>query len=325
MLSGVLNDFSLNRKEYFNEAYKNSVFLKDLKANNYKMNLYIPDYYSYANGEVLTEYASNTAYANGYVVTNTSGLIRRMIFLSAYFWAPVAYKSEKISTGSFHVVGNYVSDKPMYTIEDNSDPEFYQLLTTEGLTANEQQKQFTFLQLRGCHPPFSMNENCEYAPSSGTTSLQQTTGVFKIIKEYLRQMKELGIYENSTIIITGDHSGSDAWSREISEYDRPMNTALLVKPKGAHSTKTVLSKAPVSQENLQAEIIKSANIQTDNDYGKAYSDISENDTIVRNHYFISTTGGKRKDELVTYEITGDSTDLSNWKVVSREFIGSIYD
>lgn len=325
MLSGTLNDFSLNRKGYFAQAYGNSPLFKDLKSNDYKMNLYLPTYYAYDNADVFTEYAANTSPANGYKVTDKAGLVRRMIFLSSYFWAPVAFKSEKISTSSFHEVGTHISDKKIYTVENSSDPDFYKRLTSEGLSANEEQNVFTFFHLRGCHPPFAMNENCEEVSSGSVTSLQQTTGCFNIIKEYIRQMKALGIYENSTIIITGDHSGSYAWKANLTEYEQPMCTALLVKQKGAHGTAFKTSNAPVSQENFLAEIIKSADIRTSTDYGKAYSDIKETDSVVRHHYFITSTGGKRQDEVVTYEIAGNSTNFDNWNLVSREHIGSIYD
>ncbi len=207
MLSGKLNDFSLNRKQFFAQAYENSPFLNDLKENDYSVNLYLPNYYGYDNADVLSEYASNISLANGFKVTEKSTLIKRMFFLSSYFWMPEFKKSQKVSSSYFQETGTYISDKPMYTMEPGSDPDFYTKLTTEGLSANESGKVFTFLQLRGCHPPFAMNENCEQVSSGSATSLQQTTGAFKIIKEYINQMKALGIYENSTIIITGDHSG----------------------------------------------------------------------------------------------------------------------
>ena len=138
-------------------------------------------------------------------------------------------------------------------------------------------------------------------------------------------MKTLGIYENSTIIITGDHAGPHAWTNDLTEYAQAMNTALLVKPKGAQGTKLAVSDAPVSQENFIAEIVKSANILTTQDYGKAYSDIAQEENITRTHYFITFTGSKRKDELVTYEIKGDGTNIDNWTIVERQEIGSIYD
>ncbi len=325
MLSGKLNDFSLNRKDFFAQAYGSSPFLGDLKENDYKVNLYLPNYYGYDNASVFSDYADNVSQANGFKVTEKSMLIKKMFFLSSYFWMPEFKKSQKVSSSYFQEVGTYISDKPMYTMEPHSDPDFYTKLTTEGLSANENGKVFTFLQLRGCHPPFAMNENCEQVSSGSVTSLQQTTGAFKIVKEYINQMKSLGIYENSTIIITGDHAGDHAWTNNLTEYTQPMNTALLVKPKGAEGTPFTISKAPVSQENFLAEIVKSASIKTEYNYGKAYSDISENDNITRNHYFITFTGSKRKDELVTYEITGSGTDLNNWKVIDRKEVGSIYD
>lgn len=325
MLSGKLNDFSLNRGQFFAQAYGSSPLLQDLKENDYNVNLYLPNYYGYDNANVFFGYADNVSQANGFKVTEKSMLIKRMFFLSSYFWMPEFKKSQKVSSSYFQETGTYISDKPMYTMEPGSDPDFYTRLTTEGLSANEDGKVFTFLQLRGCHPPFAMNENCQQVSTGSVTSLQQTTGAFKIIKEYIDQMKALGIYKNSTIIITGDHAGPHAWTNDLTEYKQAMNTALLVKPKGADDTPFKTSKAPVSQENFLAEIVKSANLKTEHEYGKAYSDISEDANITRNHYFITFTGSKRKDELVTYEVTGDGTDINNWKIVDRKEVGSIYD
>lgn len=325
MLTGVHNDFSLNRKEYFSSAYGDAQFLDDLKANGYKINLYIPLYYGYDNADVLLEYADNTSVAEGYEITNPKKLSYRMFSLSSYFWLPEIIKSKIISTSSFQELGAYISDDTMHNIDNSHDPEFYNQLLTQKLSADEEQKVFTFLHIRGCHPPFAMNEDCEQVRANSVSSLQQTTGSFKILKEYIRQMKELGIYENSTIIITGDHAGDDGWEN-VSGYSHAMNTALLVKEKGAAGTKLVTSNAPVSQDNLQAEIVKSAGLTTSHDYGKAYSDIVENDeTVIRTHYFLRYTRSARRDEVVTYEIKGDGRKFENWKEVSRQDVGSIYD
>ena len=88
MLSGTVNDFSLSRKQYLENAYGDSVFLSDLVENDYTVNLYLPDYYGYDNADVLLDYADNTSEANGFKVTQKATLIKRMFYLSSYFWNP---------------------------------------------------------------------------------------------------------------------------------------------------------------------------------------------------------------------------------------------
>ena len=48
-----------------------------------------------------------------------------------------------------------------------------------------------------------INENAEYVEEATLT--QALRGDFKIIKTYIEQLKELGIYDNTTIIVTADH------------------------------------------------------------------------------------------------------------------------
>ena len=59
MLTGVENDFSQNREDYFRYAYGNSEFLNVLKKNNYKIKIYTDDYYGYIDASVMGRYASN--------------------------------------------------------------------------------------------------------------------------------------------------------------------------------------------------------------------------------------------------------------------------
>ena len=324
ILTGMTTDFSLTRDEYFSEAYKNSQLFKDLKSNDYKINLYMPNYYAYNNADVFLDVAENISLAEGYEITHPVKLGTSMFLLSSYFWLPDAAKSQTIAASSFHESGEYISDAPMYYIDKSCDPDFYSQLTSQGLSLTDDKNVFSFIQLRGCHPPYAMNENCEEVSSRDTSSVQQTEGVFKIIKEYIRQMKELGIYDDATIIITGDHAGDDGWEN-VESYDHAMNTALLVKEKGSRNTGVSTSNAPVSQENFLAEIVKSAGLETDYDYGLSYSEIGENEENVRTHYFLRYTVSQKQDEVITYEITGDGRNFENWKEVDRYDVGYIYE
>lgn len=325
MLTGKTTDFSLSRTDYFEEAYTDAVLLKDLKTNGYKINLFMPIYYGYDNADVFAEYADNVALAEGYRIPSYMTLTKRMLLLSSYFWAPQALKSNAVSARSLSSVGSFICEEEIYSVDDNSDPAFYKELLSDGLNSDSDKKVFTFMHLRGCHPPFTMNENCEQDSSGNVTSLQQTTGAFKIVKEYINQLKELGVYENSTIIITGDHSGAEGWE-STDYYSHSMNTALLVKPKGESGTAFKTSNAQVSQENLLAEIVKSAELETDYDYGKAYSDITENETTTRTHYLMRQENlAGRQYELVTYNITGNGRNFDNWKIVDTKDFEGLYD
>ena len=56
----------------------------------------------------------------------------------------------------------------------------------------------------------------------------QMKACFKIVYDFLDQMKALGVYEDSTIIILGDHGKS----MDKTNLDYAVRTGLFVKPKG---------------------------------------------------------------------------------------------
>lgn len=321
MISGMNTDFSLSRKEYFKEAYSTSPLLKDLKNNDYKINLYTPSFHGYDNADVFEGKVDNVCLSEGSRVTSQTGFYKRMLLLSSYFWLPDFMKSESISANTFNEVVTLEGDSPKYNVTNDTDARIYEELLQNGLTTQDEQNNFTFLHIRGCHSPYAMDENCKVQKAGSVTHLQQTRGAFRVVCEYLRQMKELGIYKDATIIITGDHADLKA---DSDTYTEPMLTALLVKNKGEDSTPLKTSKAPVSQANLHASVVKGSQLTTSHDYGKAYDEIAEGEAVTRTHYFQLHTGSERKDKNITYKITGDGTLFANWEIISENEIGYTY-
>ncbi len=320
MLTGVENDFS-SRTGYFTKAYSSSTFLRDIKENGYKINLYIPTYYTYDNAKVFAGRVANTSDAQGYSVDNHFALLGKMFELSSYFWAPEMLKSSTISSDAFNSVVSLNGDSPKYEMTQTSDAEIYDSFQKEGLSTQSKEGTFTFLHLRGCHSPFTIDEECNIKAGDNYHSLAQTTGMFKFITEYLQALKDKGLYDDATIIITGDHA---ALNDDKKLYTDQNLTALLVKEKGQSGTPLKTSYAQVSQDNLHATIVKSAGVKTDTDYGRAYSEVPEGENVERTHYFQIYTGNAREDENITYTITGPGSDFKNWKITNREDIGSIY-
>ena len=321
MLTGIHTDFSTSRGEYFDKAYSESVFLKDLVKNDYKVNLFIPYYYTYENADVLKDIAANVAEGGSYQVVAPKLFLKNMIELSTYFWLPDAFKSQTISSNSFTSIVTLDGDKPGYIMDQTSDPEVYKDLLSQGLTTQNRQNTFTVLHLRGAHAPYTMDENSNPVEKNSVSSIQQTEGCFKIVCEYMEQMKAIGVYDDATIIITGDHG-------EMEENQLPLPdeflTALLVKTKGSGTAELTYSQAPVSQNNLHAEIVKSEGITTSHDYGDAYSDVPEDAVLTRNHYFQTWFGNGKKNESYVYEITGSGLDFDNWKIISQETVDPIF-
>ncbi len=319
MISGVDNDFSLTASEYFNKAYTQSDFLKDLQKNNYKIKIYTQSYYCYREGTPFIGLADNISLSRGYTITSTGELVKNLVKLSAYRYAPNAFKSSiKISTSSFDSIAVRDGTAPQYVADD---PDTCGQILKNGLSFDGEGDSYIFLHLNGAHSPYNMDENAER--SSDANADGQIRGCFKMIKFYLSQLKELGVYDDATIIITGDHPRS----RDDGKLPwQPRLTSLFVKPTGA-SGALKHSTAQVSQENLIPTLVKSAGIKTDNDYGKSYFEVPEGQDFVRYHKFQLSPAKGSSDpvKIVTYKVSGKGTDFENWEEYSTlELPGSLY-
>ena len=319
LVTGVNQDFSESRTKYLNHAFEDSTFIKDLKNNNYKVNLFLSEYYSYNDIEGLADLVDNFYRPKDKTdiqIASKSELAKTMFKTGAYFWAPEIFKADDVSTRTINQqvqrAGEYVLD----------DPKLYEEFTKSGLYTQDEKGTFTFLHMRGCHSPFNMDENCQYTgeeTNNLSEGYKQFEGCFKFVTEYIDQLKELGLYEDATIIITGDHG---ALKSDRNLYDDKILTALLVKESGKSGTPLVTSDVPVSQENFIPTIVKSAGIETDVDYGKAYSEETKSADKVREHYFQSAPYATSKNYY--YQIQGSGKNFNNWNIVSEEEIGSLY-
>lgn len=135
---------------------------------------------------------------------------------------------------------------------------------------------------------------------SGTS---QRRGALKIVYEYLRQLKELGKYDDALIIITTDH-GITASSDEDGNMTEISLPILFVKEPGETRDEMIVSSAPVSHADILATIRRQLGINTSD---KALKDISEQDDRIR---YMKVS---RSDEFEKYEINGDARDIENWR------------
>jgi len=320
MLTGIENDFSGTREEYFEKAYGDATFLDDMVAGGYDVNIYSSNWYVYSDANKMGDIQNAVDAGDSAVLNDPMGLLSAMISYSAYNYCPDVLKySIGISSRTFTGFASQDTEEEMYVIDD---AKVYADFTKQGVS-EKNKNNFTFLHLRGCHSPYNVDENCVNVGDGNSDLVRQTTGVFKFIREYIAELKAAGAYEDATIIITGDHANPVSDRKDV---EAPRLTALLVKEKGQAGTDFTESEAPVCQENFIPTIIKSTGVTPSVDYGRAYSDISEDEIITRKYLFERDVriNDETADEIVEYEITGSAKDFSNWKIKERHEIGYLY-
>ncbi len=173
----------------------------------------------------------------------------------------------------------------------NVDSEFDRALN---LSLNENSgKCFVYQHLEGPHPP------CEDYVGESRYCLE-------IFKKYLNQMKELGVYDNSVIIIAADHGVHDGV--DDIPYPTPATPMFMVKRKQETHDHIVLSGKPLYYRDFQATVLKYAGLYREEDlklFGKTIDDYSENELRTR----VWFDGNFENDEIRKYTYRGDTKEL----------------
>ena len=203
--------------------------------------------------------------------------------------------------------------------------DIYNYITQSGLHIAENEKSYSFIHLSGTHPPQLYDESFNPLPEDSSLVANSTHGMklsFKIINYYIDEMKRLGVYDNATIIITGDHCSIG------SDYDVPLRyahvTPLFVKPASTADGKLQVSSAPVTHEDVFPTILKSENVTGASDFGKTVFDIPTDEVRERFYYFQKLNTYTNYD-MVVFAINGKAADYGNWEIRDRYSLGkSIY-
>ena len=139
-----------------------------------------------------------------------------------------------------------------------------------------------------------------------------------MVGQYLERMKQLGVYDDATIIVTGDHGTWWLTNDELTSASCPI---LLVKPaakSGGDPAKPLVSSvAPVSHSDILGTIRASAGLGdgAGPEDDTTVFDFTANDINTRTRYYYTTNTVTRKEvAIVEYAITGDAGSIKNWKL-----------
>ena len=318
ILTGVETDFSMSHDDYMTHAYENSQHLQDIKQQGFDINIYTDDYYCYDDAGVMDSYAENVSGKVSYRIVQSASLAIDMIRLSLYRYLPFCAQGlvGNISTPTFD---KYVEYDMTYDIFSTDMAKTYGVMTEDAFTLRESDKGYSFIHIDGCHMSTIYDSDFNLLPEGDPDSLSWSTEnvmtqSFKIISRYLSEMKRLGVYENATIIITGDHARIRS---DTKEPDDAYVTALLVKPAGVSEGETVNNYAQLDVDNVLATIKEASGIATD---VPTVYEVPENEEQERYLMFqraFKNESGKTVYENILYKICGNGKDFANWTIVER--------
>ena len=307
---------------YVDGRWEKGSFISDVANDaNYSVSLYADCLYT--GKSLYGDMTDNIhpAADKGVDVWATIGILSKVSLYRNAPWAAKSafwYYTDDMNQAVLGIGSGETSDYDTpYVIDDGA---YYDELKSRGLSVSDEQDKagaLKVIHLNGSHVPFVYDENMD-VPEGGSTMEQQTRGVFRIVEQYLDDLKELGVYDDSTIIITADHGywGSTLHGESAPTTDdlnHPISPVCLVKPAGARGEYQV-SEAPVSHADFQPTVLKAMGDEADAASfgdGTSYFDVS--DTAQRLRYFVMERyDGVHETTMDQYVVDGDALDFSNW-------------
>ncbi len=304
--------YDIPYEEYMENGWEDNYYIEDMVKAGYTPRLYTRAMFTNPDVEYMSQYCYN--YQEAKRAVDYVELEKQMLLLSAYRTTPVALKSF-FETDTTELNSAFALENSNQI--SNSDPKFYKGLTTTGLSINDEicgeNGTFTYYHFYGVHSPYITDENC--TRPGGKTSIEQATrGALTNINEFLRQLKELGIYDSATIFVTTDHG----YTGRLIELDRERTITMFYKPANSRG-EIVINESPQELVNVRATVMKAMGVENYTDYGTPVDEVKENDQSVRYFYMCGADEDitMREYNLITYKITGDARDFSHWEIVDK--------
>lgn len=305
LLSGTEYDPMQKYEDYIKEVWEENKLFSELEKNGFNSRIYSsPDSMAgMPEGFVpnFVERIENDIDKKEFMI--------RLMEISCFQLAPMNMKRLFwISTDDIKKTINTSDD-----IFSVSDADFYgSLIRNNGLNT-KYVKTFRLYHLEGIHPPFEFDDNLNYVEHDSVTELQVIRGIAGGITNYIQYMKDKGIYDNSMIVVVGDHG------RHI-HGNTKANPALLIKmPFETHDFQT--NSTPVAFRNLYATLIHSVS-NGQNGMGASLSDISTDSDVERLHTMdrdamygmdkLAFYADKEFGRFIIYDTEGSTESFSEW-------------
>ncbi len=314
--------FEYPKREYVNKAYDECDFWSKLKASGYNWYLYVIDDENV--GQSVKEEASN--YSEKATIVrekfSTLGCLEAILHVGGYRLFPLSFKTfESYTAESLEdmIIKERVWDRQRYAEDDTG---YFRMLKKVGLKVSNESKAFKYIHLKGAHAPYNMDREGNKITNRIVNPMEQYMGSMNYVYKYISELKRLGLFDNSLIIVTADH-GENFTNEELPEETNPI---LFIKPMGEND------REPVKENNCRASLEDILAVMS-YEMGINYSDgiginiLNENEDSteerIRFHYYSVVQNGEQIGAL-KYVIDGDSNVFSNWKKTDEILKYSFY-
>ena len=331
LLTGVLPREDEPFSAFLANRYARSPYLGDIRKAGYDVGVYsdtLGEQYLSADEAIqhLYRYTSNIAPLDrdAMDVPATAASLLRCALYRDLPWLvkPLAWFYTDEVNRSMFGSGRAASDKTPYLMDDGS---LLSRLRTEGLSTNDQDASYRYIHVIGAHDPFSLDRNGEEVGVGNSNPLDQAIGSMKIVKTYINELKQLGVYDQTTVIVTTDHG---SWWCQEGEIDQPKSPIVLFKPAasvaGGRDKPLAVSESPVSAGDILATVEEVIGAPNSASFGESLVDKVEDGSYYRKgeqtrYFYMTTSDGVHDQKIQKYAINGDARDLCSWSRTNVEW------
>ncbi len=331
LLTGELPKVGEDSNVYLANRYARGTFLADAQNAGYSVGLYTDSLQIGSLPEAEQKAIAATT-INMHKVAASSldfrGTFEALCQIALYRDAPWPLK-HNFWYYTDQINGRIVSYNPdaepgerVYTM---NDPRYYGQLQRQGLAVDDDAPAgaFRFIHLLGAHYPYSIDEHANDLGTDNSTKEQQAQGSMYIVAEYLRQLKELGVYDQSTVIITADHGKWFLTPEPLTTTSTPIMLVKLAKQSaqtggaaagavtGSAAGGVQKSTMPVSHHDYLPTVAQAMGLDSSK-YGSGQTFFGVNDPDRVRTYLTTDSIGLRGIGWREYAIVGDSLRISNW-------------
>ena len=236
LLTGNELDLTVPTRQAVSNAWHSDLaagFYDALHDNGYRVNLFMESNYAALGAENMMGKADNIVEAGDLVITPL--FFEFLVDMSFYRYMPTILKNPFcVSTGGIVDISTY---QGVTKLRINYD--FYSELQKEGLTLTDDHKVFNWYHMQGAHFPYVVDYDGYLCDEDETNREDQLHGYLLALEEFFNQLKDIGVYDDATIIISADHG-----------YFECFQAAFLIKLPGQTFDTFTTTSAPVAQADI---------------------------------------------------------------------------
>ena len=319
-------DDRANLFKFFENRYVPATFLETIQSSGYSIGLYTDSFFQANSGAERYVYNMQDEVRPE---LNREGTVSMLWKCALYRDLPWSFKptfwfwTDELNKAMVAESDEEALDNALYTMDDVS---YYDNLEKVGLSLKDEGGvgDFRFIHLQGAHEPYTMDENGDYVGDGNSSRERQCRGSLKMVSDYIAQLKDLGVYDDTTIIVTADHGRYIPADTTFAEpMDQPSSPIMLVKPSGQTAEESAapyrVSQAPTGHLDFQATVLDAMGLGSESYEafgGTPVFQIPENAERTR-YYYVTTTDWNQDVDFREYEINGDVMDFDNWHLTGR--------